>query len=117
MAGGLLASELINRPTAGLDLFASAPVDAVTAARDSFVKALDGRGWEHRVLVDSPTFMSSSSATAKARSWNKPKRLVCPRSDDAHPRPIRRRRDLLAAGSGRRSPHILRRMGRSASMT
>lgn len=53
---GLLASELINRPTEDLDLFASAPTESVTAARDSFVKALDRRGWEYGLLVDSPTF-------------------------------------------------------------
>jgi hypothetical protein len=53
---GLLASELINRPTEDLDLFASAPADSVTASRNSFIKALDRRGWDHSLLVDSPTF-------------------------------------------------------------
>jgi len=53
---GLLASELISRPTEDLDLFASAPADTVARARNSFVKALDRRGWDHSFLVDSPTF-------------------------------------------------------------
>jgi hypothetical protein len=53
---GLLASELINRPTEDLDLFASTPADSITAARDSFIKALDRRGWEYDFVADNPTF-------------------------------------------------------------
>lgn len=42
VAGGaaLIASELISRPTQDLDLFTSAPVMSVTAAKESFLKAL-----------------------------------------------------------------------------
>lgn len=58
VAGGaaLLASELINRPTQDLDLFTSSPVESVTAAKESFLKALDRRGWTITLIHDSPTF-------------------------------------------------------------
>jgi hypothetical protein len=53
---GLLASELISRPTEDLDLFAHAPVESVAPARDSFIKAAGRRGWDVALLVDSPGF-------------------------------------------------------------
>jgi hypothetical protein len=45
VAGGaaLVASDLIRRPTQDLDLFTSAPVVSVTAAKESFLKALSRR--------------------------------------------------------------------------
>jgi predicted nucleotidyltransferase component of viral defense system len=58
VAGGaaLIASELISRPTQDLDLFTSAPVMSVTAAKESFLKALSRRRWTVAVIHDSPTF-------------------------------------------------------------
>jgi hypothetical protein len=58
LAGGaaLVASELIGRPTQDLDLFTSAPVVSVTAAKESFLNALSRRRWTVTVIHDSPTF-------------------------------------------------------------
>jgi hypothetical protein len=58
MAGGaaLIASGLISRPTQDLDLFTSIPVMSVTAAKESFLKALSRRCWTVTVIHDSPTF-------------------------------------------------------------
>lgn len=58
VAGGaaLLASELISRPTQDLDLFTYAPVESVTSAKESFLKAIERRGWTATVIHDSPTF-------------------------------------------------------------
>jgi hypothetical protein len=58
VAGGaaLLASELINRPTQDLDLFASAPVFRVTDAKEALVDAAVGRSWVVTVIHDTPTF-------------------------------------------------------------
>jgi hypothetical protein len=58
VAGGaaLVASDLIRRPTQDLDLFTSAPVVAVTAAKESFLKVLSRRRWTVTVIHDSPTF-------------------------------------------------------------
>ncbi|MGH8892365.1 MAG: nucleotidyl transferase AbiEii/AbiGii toxin family protein [Actinomycetes bacterium] len=53
---GLLASELVNRPTQDLDFFTHLPVETVAQARDAFLEALTGRGWTATVLVDAPTF-------------------------------------------------------------
>ena len=58
MAGGaaLLASELIDRPTQDIDLFASAPTASVEAARASLIRALEYRGHAVEVIHDSLTF-------------------------------------------------------------
>jgi hypothetical protein len=58
VAGGaaLIASKLIRRPTQDLDLFTSAPVVSITAAKESFLKALNRRRWTVTVIHDSPTF-------------------------------------------------------------
>lgn len=53
---GLLARELINRPTQDLDFFTHVPSDSVTEARDALVHALDERGLVANPLVDTPTF-------------------------------------------------------------
>jgi hypothetical protein len=53
---GLLASELIARPTEDLDLFASAPVNSVSEAKKAFLRALERREYDVTVLQDSPTF-------------------------------------------------------------
>ena len=53
---GLLASELINRPTQDLDFFTHIPIETVIRARDAFLEALTERGWTATVLVDAPTF-------------------------------------------------------------
>lgn len=53
---GLLASSLIARPTQDLDLFASHPVNSVTAARDALVQAVNGRGGQVQIVRDSATF-------------------------------------------------------------
>jgi hypothetical protein len=53
---GLLASELISRPTHDLDLFTHPPVWSVKPARDTFIKATGRRGWQVTVLVDTATF-------------------------------------------------------------
>ena len=57
-AGGaaLLASELIDRPTQDIDLFASAPLRSVREARASLVRALESRGCHIDVIRDSATF-------------------------------------------------------------
>lgn len=52
----LLASDLIIRPTADLDLFTSAPTTAVTPAKDAFVQALTGAGYDVTIKLDAPTF-------------------------------------------------------------
>ncbi len=58
VAGGaaLIASDLIDRPTQDLDLFASAPVDSVIMARDSFLAAVNDRGWRTELIHDAPAF-------------------------------------------------------------
>lgn len=53
---GLLASELVNRPTQDLDFFTHSPAETVTQARDAFLDALTERGWTTTVLVDAPSF-------------------------------------------------------------
>lgn len=53
---GLLASELVNRPTQDLDFFTHSPVETVTQARDAFVEALTKRGWTATVLIDAAAF-------------------------------------------------------------
>ena len=53
---GLLASNLIARPTEDLDLFASAPTTSVTAAKDAFTLALRERGFDVVLVQDSPMF-------------------------------------------------------------
>ena len=53
---GLLASDLIARPTDALDLFASAPTTSVTEARQALLQALHQREYDVTVLHDSPTF-------------------------------------------------------------
>jgi hypothetical protein len=58
VAGGaaLLASDLIDRPTEDLDLFAATPTTSVTPAKDAFVQAL--REWDcgAQLVQDGPTF-------------------------------------------------------------
>jgi Nucleotidyl transferase AbiEii toxin, Type IV TA system len=58
MAGGaaLVALKLIRRLTQDLDLFTSAPVVSVTAAKESFLKALSRSRWTVTVIHDNPTF-------------------------------------------------------------
>lgn len=53
---GLLASDLINRPTEDLDLFTHRPIESVTAARNAFIDELHRLGWNVAIIVDSPTF-------------------------------------------------------------
>ena len=53
---GLLASELINRPTQDLDFFTHLPIETVIEARDALLKSLTERDWRAVVLVDAPTF-------------------------------------------------------------
>jgi hypothetical protein len=58
LAGGaaLLAADLITRPTEDLDLFASTPITAVTAAKDAFLAVLRARGYDVTVLRDGTSF-------------------------------------------------------------
>ena len=58
VAGGaaLLASELINRPTQDIDLFASAPVASVAEAKNSLIRALLRREYAVELIQDHPTF-------------------------------------------------------------
>jgi Nucleotidyl transferase AbiEii toxin, Type IV TA system len=53
---GLLASDLIARPTEDLDLFASAPISSVIEAKTALVRALHHREYDVTALQDSPTF-------------------------------------------------------------
>ena len=53
---GLLASELINRSTQDIDLFASTPVTSVVEAKASFLRALNRRNYRVEVIHDNPTF-------------------------------------------------------------
>ncbi|UMG92867.1 hypothetical protein MF408_00260 [Nocardioides sp. TF02-7] len=53
---GLLASELIHRPTEDLDLFASRPTTTVTEAKEALVEALQQRDHAMSLIQDSPTF-------------------------------------------------------------
>lgn len=53
---GLLASDLIARPTTDIDLFASAPIASVSDAKADLVAALLGRGYDVSLLQDSATF-------------------------------------------------------------
>lgn len=54
---GLLACDLIVRPTQDLDLFASAPVSSVAQARDAFLAVLVDRGLAVQVVRDADTFV------------------------------------------------------------
>lgn len=58
VAGGaaLLASDLIDRPTDDLDLFAAAPTTSVTPARDAFVQELHERACGVVMIQDGATF-------------------------------------------------------------
>lgn len=58
VAGGaaLLASDLIDRPTEDLDLFAATPTTSVTPAKDAFVQALRERDCGVDLIQDGPTF-------------------------------------------------------------
>jgi hypothetical protein len=52
----LLASNLIDRPTDDLDLFAGSPTTTVTAAKDAYIRALGERCYDVSLVQDSPTF-------------------------------------------------------------
>lgn len=58
VAGGaaLLASDLIDRPTEDLDLFAATPTTSVTPAKDAFVQALRERDCGVDLIQEGPTF-------------------------------------------------------------
>lgn len=58
VAGGaaLLASDLIDRPTEDLDLFAATPTTSVTPAKDAFMQALHEQGCGVVLIQDGPTF-------------------------------------------------------------
>lgn len=58
VAGGaaLLASDLIDRPTEDLDLFAATPTTSVTQAKDAYVRALQERDYDVVIVQDGPTF-------------------------------------------------------------
>lgn len=58
VAGGaaLLASDLIDRPTEDLDLFAATPTTSVTPAKDAFMQALHEQGCDVVLIQDGPTF-------------------------------------------------------------
>ena len=58
VAGGaaLLASDLIDRPTEDLDLFAATPTTSVTPAKDAFMQALHEQGCGVVLIQDVPTF-------------------------------------------------------------
>lgn len=53
---GLLASDLIARPTQDIDLFASTPTSSVSEAKTELVQELGRRGYEVNVLQDGATF-------------------------------------------------------------
>lgn len=55
VGAALVASELIRRRTQDLDLFTSAPVVSIFAAKESFLKAISRRRWTVTVIHDSPT--------------------------------------------------------------
>lgn len=58
LAGGaaLVASELTDRPTQDLDLFAHAPIDSVRTGRDALLGAIAARGWTATTIRDTTTF-------------------------------------------------------------
>lgn len=58
VAGGaaLLASDLIDRPTQDLDLFAARPTTSVAPAKNALVAALHQRAYDVVVVQDAPTF-------------------------------------------------------------
>ncbi|MCK9248396.1 MAG: nucleotidyl transferase AbiEii/AbiGii toxin family protein [Solirubrobacteraceae bacterium] len=58
LAGGaaLVASELTDRPTQDLDLFAHAPIDSVRTGRDALLGAIAARGWAATTIRDTTTF-------------------------------------------------------------
>lgn len=58
VAGGaaLLASDLIDRPTEDLDLFAAIPTTSVTPAKDAFARVLRERDCGVELIQDGPTF-------------------------------------------------------------
>lgn len=58
VAGGaaLLASDLIDRPTEDLDLFAATPTTSVTPAKDAYMQALHEHGCGVVMIQDGPTF-------------------------------------------------------------
>lgn len=53
---GLLASELIDRTTQDIDLFASAPVTSVDEAKVAILRAMEHRKYDVEVMHDSSTF-------------------------------------------------------------
>ncbi|MGI8522438.1 MAG: nucleotidyl transferase AbiEii/AbiGii toxin family protein [Nocardioides sp.] len=53
---GLLASDLIARPTEDLDIFASSPTTSVIHAKEAFLQALGGCGFDATVVQASPAF-------------------------------------------------------------
>lgn len=57
VAGGaaLLASDLIDRPTEDLDLFAATPTTSVTPAKDAFMQALHEQGCGVVLIQDGST--------------------------------------------------------------
>lgn len=57
VAGGaaLIASDLINRPTEDLDLFAGTATTSVAQAKDDFVQAVTKRGCGTVLIEDSAT--------------------------------------------------------------
>lgn len=65
VAGGaaLLASDLIDRPTDDLDLFAATPTTSVGPAKKAFVEALQARNYEVAIVQDGPTFCRMIVAT------------------------------------------------------
>lgn len=53
---GLIANDLISRPTHDLDLFAHAPTRTVVRASSQFLMAAAKMGWTVTALMDTPTF-------------------------------------------------------------
>lgn len=53
---GLLASDLIARPTQDVDLFASTPISSVTEAKTELMQELGRRGYDVTVVQDGATF-------------------------------------------------------------
>lgn len=53
---GLIASHLVERPTQDLDLFASRPVESVSAATQAFLAVLEHGGYTSEVIQHGPSF-------------------------------------------------------------
>lgn len=106
VAGGaaLLASDLIDRSTEDLDLFAATPTTSVVPARQAFMSALDSQGGGVVLIQDGPTFCRMVVSRAGEET-------LVDLPDDQDYRTFRRRRDSARRCRYLGRPGVLRGLG------